>query len=137
MKTGINKKLFLGIFILLAYISIGIFGLVKLDHMSNIPMENCPYAQNAYSLCETSLDHINNWRQFSNAIFPTLSLLSFLILGIILYFYNKQNFLKQSQYFYRWKYYLYNKKLDTYNNKIIKWLSLFENSPSLSYVRHS
>ena len=132
-----NIKLLIGVCVLLAYMGIGIFGLFEFSHANEMPMENCPYAQNGYSLCENSFDHINNWRQFSNTTFSALFILSLLILGIILYFYNKRNFLKQNQYFYRWKYRLYDKKLNNYDNKIIKWLSLFENSPSFSYVRHS
>ena len=132
-----NSKLFIGAFVLLAYISIGIFGLFKFNHMSETPMANCPYTQNSFSLCENSLTHINDWRQFSNATFPSLLVLSLLVLGIILYFFGKQNLLNQKQYFYKWKYYLNRKKLYTYEERIIKWLSLFENSPSLSYVRHS
>lgn len=130
-----NKKLLIGAFVLLAYISIGIFGLFQFSHMSETPMVNCPYTQNGSSICENSLNHIQDWRQFSNAIFSPLFIFSFLILGIILYFFNKQNFLNQKQYFYKWKYYLDNKKLYSYQNKIIKWLSLFENSPSFSYIR--
>ncbi|HEY4502998.1 MAG TPA: hypothetical protein VJC14_00990 [Candidatus Paceibacterota bacterium] len=128
-----NRKLFIGVFILLTYVGIGVFGLLKFSHKSEMPMPNCLYSQGSFSLCENNFAHINNWRQFSKAVIPFILILSLLVLGVILYFYNKQNFLKQNQYFYRWKYYLYNKKLDTYNNKIIKWLSLFENSPPLSY----
>lgn len=128
-----NLKLFLGFFVLLIYMSIGVFGLLKLDHTTEMPMVNCPYAQNGSALCENSFDHINNWQQFSNATFYSFLIFSLLILGIVLYFFGKQNFLKQKQYFYRWRYYLNNKVLDTYSNKIIKWLSLFENSPSLAY----
>ncbi len=127
-----NAKLFLNLFILLAYISIGAFGLIQFSHMASAPMMDCPYAQNSYAICENNLDHINTWRQFSNVTFPSLFILSFLILGIILYFFGKQNFLKQKQYLYKWKYYLYNKNLYTYQNKLIKWLSLLENSPSFS-----
>lgn len=128
-----NKKLFIGIFILLAYISIGIFGLFKFNHMTPVPMINCPYAQDSYSVCENSLDHINNWRQFSNTIFTSLFIFSLLILGIVLYFFGKENLFNQKQYFYKWKYYLNNKKLYTFQKRVIKWLSLFINSPSLSY----
>jgi len=126
-----NLKLFFWLFIVFAYISIGVLGLFEFNHMSEAPMANCPYADNGSSLCENSLDHINNWKQFSNATFPSLLLLSFLtILGLVLYFFGQKNFLNQKQYFYKWKYYLYNKKLFVYPNKIIRWLSLFENSPS-------
>lgn len=126
-----NAKLFISVFVLLVYISIGVFGLVQFNHMPETPMINCPYAQNNYSICENSLDHINNWRQFSNVTFASLFILSLLLFGIILYFLNQKNFLNQKQYSYKWKYYLYNKKLYTYPQEIIKWLSLFENSPSL------
>lgn len=128
-----NTKLFLGIFILLAYIGIGVFGLLKFNHITEMPMVNCPYTQNGSSICENSLNHINDWQQFSNITTSTLFIFSILILGIILYFLGKQNFLNQKQYFYKWKYYLYNKKLYTYDNKIIKWLSLLENSPSFIF----
>lgn len=128
--TARKIKLFIGIFILLAYISIGVFGLLQFNHVSETPMMNCPYSENSFSLCENSFDHINNWRQFSNVI-PS-SLFIFLFLGLILYFLCKQNFLNQRQYFYKWKYYLDNKKLLACPNRIIKWLSLLENSPSIN-----
>ena len=127
-----NIKFFVGISVLLAYISIGIFGLFQFSHRSETPMINCPYTQNNFSLCENTLDHITKWQQFSNAISTSLSLFSFLILGIILYFFSRQNFLNQKQYFYKWKYYLHSKKPDNYPDRIIKWLSLLENSPSFS-----
>ncbi len=128
-----NRKLFIGVCILLAYISIGVFGLLKLDHKIEMPMDNCPYAQNSYAICENSLDHINNWQQFLNAISPSLFIFSILILGIVLYLVTKHNFLNQKSYFYKWKYCLYNKKLYPYSNIIIKWLAFFENSPSFFY----
>ena len=43
-----NKKLLISVFILLAYISIGIFGLFQFNHMTETPMVNCPYTQNEY-----------------------------------------------------------------------------------------
>ncbi|MEK7572534.1 MAG: hypothetical protein AAB493_01620 [Patescibacteria group bacterium] len=132
-----NIKLVIGISVLLAYIGIGVFGLFKLNHMTEVPMTNCPYAENGFSVCKDNFDHINSWHQFSNAIFPSVLSFSLLAFGMILYFFDKQNFLNQKQYFYKWKYYLDNKKLYSFFDKIIKWLSLFENSPSFSHVRHS
>lgn len=132
-----NLKLFIGFFVLFAYMAIGVFGLFKFSHAVETPMVNCPYTQNSFSVCKNSLDHINEWQQFSNSTFSTLYVFSLLILGIVLYFLNKQSFLKWKQYFYQWQYYLYNKKLYTYPNKLTKWLSLLENSPSFSYIRHS
>jgi len=129
-----NTKLLIGVFVLLIYLSIGVFGLFEFSHIDNMsknPMTNCPYSENGFSVCDNSLSHINNWRQFSNVIFPLLFIFSFLILGIFLYFIGKQNFLNQKQYFYKWKYYLA-KKVYTYLNKITKWLSLLENSPSFA-----
>lgn len=126
-----NTKFFIGIFVLLVYTGIGVFGLLQFGHMTEKPMIDCPYAPGLFSICENSFIHISNWQQFSNVIFPTLIIFSLLMLGIILFFYNQQNFFKQIKYFYRWKYFLYDKELCTYDNKIIKWLALFENSPSL------
>jgi len=127
----LKTQFFIGAFVLLAYIGIGIFGLFQFGHMSEAPMANCPYAENGFSVCANGLDHINDWRQFSNTTFSSLLIFSLLIiLGIIIYFFGHKNFLNQKQYFYKWKYYLYNKKLHDSPNKIIEWLSLFENSPS-------
>lgn len=130
-----NIKLFLGVLVLIAFMGISMFGLFKFSHTIEMPMPNCPYTQGSFSICENIFSHINNWSKFLNVI-PVLFFL-FIFLEIVLYFFNKQNFLNQILYFYRWKYYLYNKKLLKYQNKIIKWLSLFENSPSLSYARLS
>ncbi|MDO8659185.1 MAG: hypothetical protein Q7K54_01155 [Candidatus Parcubacteria bacterium] len=133
-----NTKLFIGSFILLAYIGIGVFGLLRFSHMSAMPMANCPYAENSFSVCDNSFEHISNWQQFSNIVFTSLFTLSFLFLGLVLYFFNKQNFLNyQHQFFSRWLYYLNNNKLFSFKETITKWLSLFENSPSFVYVRHS
>lgn len=126
-----NAKLFLGFFIFAAYISIGVFGLSRFSHTYEMPMVNCPYAENGLSVCDDSFDHINNWQRFSSVIFPSLFIFSLLILGIVLHFFTDRDFLNQKHYFYKWKYHLYNKKLYTCPNRIIKWLSLFENSPSL------
>ena len=131
-----NIKLFLGFFVLITFLSIGVFGLLQfnhIDHSVETPMINCPYSENGYSICENTLDHIAKWQQFLNVIFPSLLIFSLLILGIVLYFFGKQNFLNQKQYFYKWKYYLDDTKSYTYQERIIKWLSLFENSPSFSY----
>lgn len=130
-------KFFLGSFLLVAYISLGIFGLFQFSHLAETPMINCPYTSNNFSVCENSFSHINNWRQFSDVIFPSLLIILILGLGMILYFFNKQNFLNQKQYFYKWKYYLNHKKSHAYTSRIIKWLSLLENSPSLARARHS
>lgn len=127
-----NIKLLIGVSILLAYISIGIFGLFKFEHKAEMPMDNCPYAQNSYSVCENNFDHISNWRQFSNVITLSFFIFSIIILGLILYLFYKQNFLHKEQYFYRWQYGLYSKKLEKSPNRIIKWLSLLENSPAFS-----
>jgi len=127
-----NIKLFLGIFILFAFISIGVFGLIQFSHANNhTPIVNCLYANGGYSICSNILNHIKNWQQFSNVIFSSLFVFSFLVLGLVLYILSKQNFLNQKQYLYNRKH-LYKEKLNTSKSRIIKWLSLFENSPSFS-----
>jgi|SRR3989344_3287367 len=135
---GLHKlKSLTGVFIVLAFVSMSVFGLFGFSHMDGAPMVNCPYAQSGSSICENSLGHINDWRQFSNTTFSTLFLFSLLILGVILYFLNRQDFLNQKQHFYKWKYYFANEKSYFYTQKMTKWLSLFENSPSFSFARHS
>ena len=138
MSFSSNTKLLLGFFALIAFISIGVFGLFQFNHAIHpveTPMSNCPYTANGYSICQSTLNHINNWQQFSNIISPSLFIF-FILLFAILYIFD-QKFLNQKKHFYRWKYYLDNKKLYSYSDTITKWLSLFENSPSLSYLRHS
>ena len=133
-----SKRSFIGILILLAYISIGVFGLFGFNHMSEQPMINCPYTESSFSICENTFDHINLWQQFFDIVLPSFVVFSFLMLGIVLYFFNKQsllNFFLRS--FSQWKYFLDDKILSFYKNKIIQYLSLFENSPSFLYVRHS
>ena len=132
-----TTKLFLVFFVSVMYISIGVFGLLQFAHFSKAPMPDCPYVENSFSICNNNFNHINNWRQFSNITLSPLFIFSFLIFGIILYFLNKQNFSNQKLYFYKWKYYLQDKKLFSRPNRIIKWLSLLENSPSFSIVGHS
>ena len=137
-RYGYGYKIFLACFILLVYINISVFGLLSfyhVEHSVETPMVNCPYAENGFSICESSLGHINNWQQFSNIISPSLFIF-FILLFAILYIFD-QKFLNQKKHLYRWKYYLDNKKLYSYSDTITKWLSLFENSPSLSYLRHS
>ena len=87
-----NMKLFIGSFILLAYIGIGVFGLLRFSHMSAIPMANCPYSENSFSVCDSGFNHINNWQQFSNVTFSAVFMFSFLILGLVLYFFGNKIF---------------------------------------------
>ncbi len=129
-----NTKLFIGILIFLAYISIGVFGLFQFSHASEMPMVNCPYSVGSYSVCENTISHIEHWQQFSNTTVTQLFVFSILILGMILYFLGKRNFSIQEQYFYKWKYYIDNQKSSNYLHRIIKWLSLFENSPPVRLV---
>lgn len=125
-----KTKLFIGLFILLAYLGIGAFGLLQFNHvLPEAPMTNCPYQENGFSICENAISHINDWRQFSSVTVSSFVFV-FFFFGLVLYFLNKQNFLIHKQYFYRWKYYLDDKALYKSPNKIIKWLSLLENSPA-------
>ena len=128
------------ILLVISFVGIAVFGLFPFSHHNYIsqgPMINCPHSENGSAVCSNTFYHINNWQHFLNVVVPSLFIFLFLAFGIVLFFFNKQNLLNQKRYFHKWKYYLDNKKLFTYREKIIKWLSLFENSPSLSYVRHS
>ena len=128
-----NTKLFIGTLILLAYISIGIFGLFQFNSMAGMPMAHCPYALDGFSVCNNSLDHIDHWKKFSNTTFTPLFIFSLLILGLILYTFIKRSLLnKELLLFYKWKYYIDSKIFYAYLEKIVKWLSLFENSPPVN-----
>ena len=132
-----NKKFIVGVLILIAFVGIGVFGLMPFthaNHATEAPMVNCPYGMGEFSLCDNSLIHIDNWKQFSNFILPSLLIL---LLAFALGWHFVSDFFGQEKYFYRNKYYLDNKTLYSYQQIITKWLSLFENSPSFLMVRHS
>ena len=128
-----NKQLVIGVLILFAFVGIGVFGLMQSSHVNHSgysPMTNCPYAEGGFSICENTLAHINKWRQFSMAVFPSLLILS-LLSGLFLYFLQTKSFFElKPSFFDNWKQYLDNKKLYNHPDEIKKWLSLFENSPS-------
>ena len=133
-----KNNLIIGAFILMAFVGVGVFGLLSFSHASpgtEAPMMNCPYTESGSAMCENTFDHIAGWQQFSNIITPALFTL--LLLAVVLYFLNRHEFLNQEHAFYVWKYSLYDKKLHSLQVNIIKWLALFINSPSLIYVRHS
>ena len=128
-----KMSLFIKVSLLFAYIGIGMFGLFAFSHTIEMPMIDCPYADGAFSVCDNNLDHINSWQQFSKAIVPPSLVLLLLILFVVLYFISTYDVSNQEQYVSKYKHYLYNKRLYNPLQEIIKWLSLFENSPSLSY----
>lgn len=120
-----NIKSFIAVFILVAYISISIFGLFQFSHRSEMAMTDCPYAQGGFSVCDSNLEHINHWHQFSNIPLSKFIFL-LLIFGVTLLFLGSKDIF--NTHFYKWKYYL-NTKRSTYLEIITKWLSLFEHSP--------
>jgi len=129
LKTMKLRNLkFIGILILLAYLGIGVFGLFPFSHASQMHTTNCPYALGSSSVCQNNIEHIDHWLKFSNTTFKSQFVFSFLILGIILYLFNAGSFLDPKRYFY------VRKRDTTYTSleKIIKWLSLFENSPPVN-----
>ncbi len=135
-----KNNFIIGSLVLLAFVSVGVFGLVGWSHTTSsteTPMMNCPYAENGFSVCENTLDHISGWQQFSNVTLMSLFALYLFVSGIILYFIGKHNFFNEKQYFESWKYYLDIKILYSPKEEIIKWLSFFENSPSFLYARYS
>lgn len=131
-----NIKLFIGVAVLLAYISIGVFGLFQINHHKNIiSMNNCPYSLNSQSVCDNGLSHISNWKRFSNFVFPILLVISLLFFAVVLYFFDRNKFLRQKlSIFYQWAYYLDDKFGHILRQKITKWLSRFENSPPVNVV---
>jgi len=130
-----NIKLFIGITITLAYIGIGVFGLFEFSHAKEMPMVNCPYAENSFAVCNNSLDHINNWQQFSNVVVPSLFIFSILLLGFALYFFARTVLQKELLILnrFRSRFRLADIILKTSQQSITRWLSLLENSPSISF----
>lgn len=127
-----GTKSFIGIFVLLAFISIGVFGLLQFTHSADMPMANCPYSPNSFSICENTLGHIGQWQNFLSVILPALFVL--LLAGAILFYFKKlPDFLDVRFCFLRRKYVRNNEKLYSPRREGIKWLSLLENSPSLAY----
>ncbi len=135
--NSISKQLIIGVSVLIAFIGVGVFGFLPFAHQSHseAPMVDCPYAENNFSICNSPLEHISNWQQLSNVILPVLLLLSIIFFFILLVF--NKDFLNQRQFLYKWKYYLEYQKSCSYREKILSWLALFENSPSLARARHS
>ncbi len=125
-----QRKFFLGLIVLIAYVGIGALGVVAFGHTSEAPMPNCPYAPGEFALCSDTLEHVSNWQAFSNIILPlifiSLVLVGFLYLLI-------PNILNPESFFYRLQ--DSNTQKSFYVGVILKWLSLFENSPSLAYSR--
>ena len=130
-----NNNLIIGVFVLMAFLSMAVFGLLQFSHVMHskeAPMVNCPYQENSYSICNNVLEHISTWQKFVNVISSSLFVL--FALFFILYFFSSYDFWKQKQKFFFWRYYLYHKSNPS-TGELIKWLSLFENSPSFSYAR--
>lgn len=123
MKNHI-AKLFIGGFLLLIYISIATFGLYQLGHSAEMSKGECPYMQNSYALCNNSFGYINGWQQFSNVVINPIFILAILVVSSYLYIIKKLPIN-----FYKRRLFVSNKKTYLYFHKIIRWLSLFENSP--------
>src|SRR3989338_7331698 len=130
-----NIRFFIGIALVLAYIGIGVFGLFEFSHAKEMPMVNCPYAENAFAVCSNSLDHINNWQQFSNVIVPSFFILSILLLGFAFYFFARTVLQKELLILnrFRSRFRLADIISKTSQHSLTRWLSLFENSPSFSF----
>src|SRR3989344_6094084 len=123
-------KIFFVCFVLLVYVGIGAFGLREWGHLSEKPMPNCPYAESGTAICENTLGHIKNWQQFSSTTYVSLVIL-ILFLGVMWYL-SVEYFFNTKKYFYHNKCYLdNNKKIYLSTQAATRWLSLFENSPSL------
>lgn len=129
-----NKKLSIGVILLLAYISISVFGLFQMNHnKTTVPMNDCPYILNTHAMCDNGLSHINHWREFSNFVFPTLFILSMILFTLALCFFDRNKFLLQKLIlFHRWTQYLDYRFYYLSRGKLIHRLSLFENSPPVN-----
>ncbi len=95
----INQLLFY--ILIFAYFAVGVFGLfgmATLVHHNEMAMVGCPFMVGETAICEMNVfDHIASWQEMSNAIFPQVSVLALLLLGVLLvfrltrYFYDAQD----------------------------------------------
>jgi len=131
-----TKKFFM-LVVLIAFLSLSFLGLSTHGAMpsdtSVAQASSCPYMVGGYAVCATNvLNHISAWQEatrgisleaFSIAALLTLfafvsSIITGLLASVLFFFFYKR--LKS--------YFIYKRQLV----KILRWLSLFENSPSVS-----
>lgn len=110
--------------LLLGFAGMAVFGLLQFSHAGEMPMINCPYAEGGFALCDNGLNHISNWQQFLNVIFPVVLALV-LALGLAV---AVKDFLNPEKYFYRYR--SEPQPVFAYSQYLTKWLALHENSPS-------
>lgn len=129
----------IAIFVFIAFMSMFVFGITSITNMNmdQNANNNCPIALGGDSTCppgllETTIHHLSIYQSFFNIfISENVFLLASLIIFLaFLYLFNKRlifefNILDFSRCLYP------KKKFRSFKSrKIIKWLSLFENSPS-------
>lgn len=125
--------LFIAALAILAYSSIGVFGLLHLNHSGEMPMMNCPYSQGGSAICKNTLDHINDWREFSLAIILPVLLFSILAFTV-LFFFKLRDYLKLLQYQPNFERDPEKQGITLFFSILTRWLALFENSPN-AFVR--
>lgn len=85
MKTLSSK---IGLFILISYIWIAVFGLLQLSHMSHMGhgTHPCPFMVGQQSLCPMdTAHHLSSWQTFTTAVFPSIELLVLAVLTVAVF----------------------------------------------------
>ncbi len=126
---------YIAILIFISFVGLAVFSVAVFDHRmsGSMPMDNCLDSQVGGTPCPTNLvasliHHTSTFQMLFNTLIP--SLISVLVLVFVVFW--SKDFVNPKLKFLYQK--LKNFKLIIYKAKqrFISWLSLFENSPSLT-----
>ncbi len=120
--------------ILISFVGLAAFSVVAFDHrMNDMSMDNCLDSQVGGTPCPTSLvasliHHTSTFQTLFNTLIPSLVLV---LISILIIFWSKDFVDPKLKFLYQK---LKNFRLIAYKarQKFMSWLSLFENSPSLT-----
>lgn len=124
----------------ITFISVAAFGFIFMMDMSMDKLGNndCPYTVIDGKICPTDIlgivsHHFSIYTSFSNIIFSTniFEFIMLIIVSLTLWLFKIRSLLNRESFLvYLTKYYIRAKHSLFKLEKIMKWLSLFENSPS-------
>ncbi|MFZ3011422.1 MAG: hypothetical protein WA060_00250 [Minisyncoccia bacterium] len=139
-------KRLLTFILIVSFVGIAFFGFTVFAHGMNSSDNNCVTSPIDGTVCPTSivamtLHHISSLQTLLTSVTPSMSsllmLLAFILLVSVSIFQLYKNLLFPKLELLRKRLHDLETNLSYSKQKIISWLSLFENSPSFSYVRHS
>lgn len=139
-------KYLITLILIVSFVGIAIWGFTFFAHGMNSSDNNCVTSPIDGTICPTSivamtLRHISSLQTFLTSVTPSISnlllLLAFILLVLVSVFQLYKNLLFSKIDLLREHLRDLETNLSYSKQKIISWLSLFENSPSLSFAQHS